>query len=113
MTRKNFRSLSLPKEFTLSGEGDVSPEFEFSDGMIRLSDYDQETYKMDNKCRGVALLINVMFFKHDSAKTREGSFKDAKRITDILTKLKFNVVEPIDTKKKTILGELERGMAKV
>lgn len=64
---------------------------------------------MDHRNRGIAIVINVMHFKNDEEKFREGSLKDADRLKKVLSELKFEVIEPKDAKKKTIYNEIRRG----
>lgn len=63
-------------------------------------DYDRENYRMDNKFRGIAYLINFMDFITDES--RIGSLVDVERLTKVLNNLNFRVIEPKNVTKKTI-----------
>lgn len=113
MKDSNFlcRSRSLPPEnYTPPNESGSSEDSVLG---ILLADYDNENYRMDHKNRGIAIVINVMYFKNDEEKYREGSLKDAERLKKVLKELKFEVIEPRDGKKKTIYNEIRRGESKV
>lgn len=80
------------------------------DGIL-VSDFDQENYKMDHKNRGIAIIINVVSFKNDEEKYREGSCKDTERLKEILKAMKFEIKEPRDSKKKSISTCIKEGEA--
>lgn len=100
------RSHSLPDNYPSSNESETSED---SAAGVPLTDFDLENYKMNHKNRGVAIVINVLSFDDDEEKHREGSLVDAERLKALLTSLKFEVIEPKDARKKSIIKTIKGG----
>lgn len=101
------RSRSLPPDkYSSSNDSETSED---SAAGVPLTDYDLENYKMNHKNRGVAIVINVLSFDDDGEKHREGSLVDAERLRALLTSLRFEVIEPKDARKKSIIKTIKEG----